>query len=1045
MAKSSTGKTGRAPTTSGPTEGNDKLVLTAGSGTGEGGMHYLGLGGADTFVFSKDFAGTFYLDDFAAMNEGNDQLDLSAFFGVTAKKMNSRNIDQYVQVTWDGKLLLDASGSGDFSESQIWAVLADIEGQKVHLRIGNFNGGYVVAGDEHGPIIDADPAGDLDLGEDAISFEYNENQTAGATLATVTAQDPSGVVAWRFVDSNSTTSQDGLFQIDANGNISLTDAGAAAAANDYETLDNLFSYQVQAQDGVGNWSDVAQVSLSVLDLDDQGPVFEGEDSDRAFDYTENQTEDAVVGTVSGFTDNVDVTTYRFAGEDADGVDQQLSMDGYYRIDDSGNISITAAGVAAGVAQNDYETDPNDFWYAIQAGDAAGNWSEGLEINLNVINDASDDGPAGGKIYVLDATTRYIRGAGTDEVAQYYLESGATEGFQFDEDTALGVTASSYGYTLNGVDFSGGSWEIDYIKPTLDGRLYDADGVNNPHYKLDLSGFGSDDKVVFDYQNFWTDLGTYTTLNNATGRFAGYVSSTSYTYGAGSATEYVKDWGFFLNSNNLQIKKSTVIVTRTGGGSFSSYPSRSTTDLASWDSSTSIARDQITVLWPEVSPPASGGHIFVTGEFDPAPNLFYLDDGDGIFEAGEDAVLYFNEGTGKLSPTDGGSGIDYDAGEWTVEWLAGPEQSSGFFWNAPALNLTGFGGDDQIIVHLENAGELPAVTKAETAFSLPYGGNVSKLTEGSKMGVIGWENYTLSLLLANTKGGSALLAGHLRQSYTTPVNVPGTLAYWNPADTSTSVGPDNIQVVWPELTLPPPAEGGHIFVVSGAQTGTDLANVAFLDDGDGVFGNADTVIGFIGEGDFDWNDGHSWDGEWTVEFLGSPMDGYGHVPVNLNGFDSDDKIIVNFAPTMTGSEVHGMTIKELFYGSRTFAGNLPGSAITGAVGATLPHLFGEGATRVGLSLTTGQVRVKDYLAANGSLENFTHLVAFLDPVNSLSVGALIRENDPNGLYAGTNTRTGFGTTVFRNVDGGTGNKFATWNDGFTVIGVNQLEVIWPQVA
>jgi len=35
------------------------------------------------------------------------------------------------------------------------------------------------------------------------------------------------------------------------------------------------------------------------------------------------------------------------------------------------VTITAAGVVAGVAQNDFETAPNSFTYGIEARDAAG--------------------------------------------------------------------------------------------------------------------------------------------------------------------------------------------------------------------------------------------------------------------------------------------------------------------------------------------------------------------------------------------------------------------------------------------------------------------------------------------------------------------------------------------------------------------------------------------------------------------------------------------------------------------------------------------------
>ncbi len=85
----------------------------------------------------------------------------------------------------------------------------------------------------------------------------------------------------------------------------------------------------------------------------------------------------MVGIVTA-TDDVGVTGYRFS--DSGGT---TSLDGYYTIAANGQISITAAGVAAGIENNDFETGLNSFSYDIEAGDAAGNWSAAESISLNV--------------------------------------------------------------------------------------------------------------------------------------------------------------------------------------------------------------------------------------------------------------------------------------------------------------------------------------------------------------------------------------------------------------------------------------------------------------------------------------------------------------------------------------------------------------------------------------------------------------------------------------------------------------------------------------
>ncbi|MBI2353743.1 MAG: DUF4347 domain-containing protein, partial [Deltaproteobacteria bacterium] len=119
-------------------------------------------------------------------------------------------------------------------------------------------------------------------------------------------------------------------------------------------------------------SQAIQVTLS----DTTAPVVT---SGQNFSYAENQSANAVVGTVAA-TDAVGVTGFRFSTNSS-----TTSSDDYFTIAGNGQISITAAGVAASVAQNDYETTPNIFTYGMQARDAAGNWSTAVDVTLNVTN------------------------------------------------------------------------------------------------------------------------------------------------------------------------------------------------------------------------------------------------------------------------------------------------------------------------------------------------------------------------------------------------------------------------------------------------------------------------------------------------------------------------------------------------------------------------------------------------------------------------------------------------------------------------------------
>ncbi|MDD2608758.1 MAG: Ig-like domain-containing protein, partial [Giesbergeria sp.] len=112
--------------------------------------------------------------------------------------------------------------------------------------------------DSDAPVVAADQA-----------FSYAENQEAGAAVGTVAATDAVGVTAFEITSGN----DEGFFAIDAEGKITLTEAGAAAtaASNDFETGDNSFTLGVVAKDAAGNASAATNVTVNVTDVDDVAP------------------------------------------------------------------------------------------------------------------------------------------------------------------------------------------------------------------------------------------------------------------------------------------------------------------------------------------------------------------------------------------------------------------------------------------------------------------------------------------------------------------------------------------------------------------------------------------------------------------------------------------------------------------------------------------------------------------------------------------------------------------------------------------------------
>jgi methionine-rich copper-binding protein CopC len=99
-------------------------------------------------------------------------------------------------------------------------------------------------------------------------FNYAENQAAGTVLATVLATDNVGVTGYAIATGNA----DGFFAIDNTGKITLTAAGAASKANDFEAAPNAWTLGITAIDAAGNVSDAVNVVLNETDVDDDRPV-----------------------------------------------------------------------------------------------------------------------------------------------------------------------------------------------------------------------------------------------------------------------------------------------------------------------------------------------------------------------------------------------------------------------------------------------------------------------------------------------------------------------------------------------------------------------------------------------------------------------------------------------------------------------------------------------------------------------------------------------------------------------------------------------------
>uniref|UniRef100_UPI00374E7FD7 cadherin domain-containing protein n=1 Tax=Vibrio cholerae TaxID=666 RepID=UPI00374E7FD7 len=195
-------------------------------------------------------------------------------------------------------------------------------------------------------------------GESSYSFSYNENSSDSTVIGTVTATDPEGKAVTYSIVSGDTN---GWFEIDADtGVITLTPAGVAAVANDFEALANVHNLVVGASDGVNTTT--INVKLTEQNLDDNAPKFEGTtDGEYSFSYDENSLAGKVLGTVTAKDADGEAVTYSIkSGND----------NGWFAINaTTGVITLTAEGAKA--LTNDFETLANEHNLVVTATEAEG--------------------------------------------------------------------------------------------------------------------------------------------------------------------------------------------------------------------------------------------------------------------------------------------------------------------------------------------------------------------------------------------------------------------------------------------------------------------------------------------------------------------------------------------------------------------------------------------------------------------------------------------------------------------------------------------------
>ncbi|HIF9498381.1 TPA: tandem-95 repeat protein, partial [Photobacterium damselae] len=167
---------------------------------------------------------------------------------------NDSDVDGTIQITQIAGVALTGGEQEITVENGQIRVAAD--GTLTFVPNANYNGDvsfdYQIT-DNHGATSEATvtikvmPDNDApEFDQDSYQFNYDENSTKGTVIGKVTATDIDSI------DLNYEISQgndNGWFQINDKGEITLTEKGVLAAANDYELGDNEHQLQITVSDG----------------------------------------------------------------------------------------------------------------------------------------------------------------------------------------------------------------------------------------------------------------------------------------------------------------------------------------------------------------------------------------------------------------------------------------------------------------------------------------------------------------------------------------------------------------------------------------------------------------------------------------------------------------------------------------------------------------------------------------------------------------------------------------------------------------------------
>lgn len=328
-------------------------------------------------------------------------------------------------------------------------------------------GAYTVAGG-------TTPTGAYTVSAAATSVNEGSSLTYTITAATAPTVDTS--FTWAINASSTASAGDftgatsGTAKILA-GQTTATFSVTPLADNVAEFAEN-FVIDVKTSAGTAITSSPITTQINDVTLDLTAPVVTAA---QTFTYAENKTAGYTVGTVAA-TDATGVTGYTIASGDTSN---------FFAIDNTGKLTLTAAGVAAGAATNDYETAPNTFTLGIVASDAAGNKSTATNVTVNVTN-VDDDPPVlstaiGSLTNLVLAYNETLDTASIPVKTDFYVTQTVGGTATAIDVSQVSISGSSVNLALSGSLTAGATVKVSYTpgtKPIQDVLGWDAASLVN---------------------------------------------------------------------------------------------------------------------------------------------------------------------------------------------------------------------------------------------------------------------------------------------------------------------------------------------------------------------------------------------------------------------------------------------------------------------------------------------------------------------------------------------------------------------------------------